>query len=100
MLQQTCKTDRPSVDQIGVPARVWFKPQSARRSLLRLRRKVKLLWAHSDTRTAGKEDQALQLCELGESALRLMLDRLDRPKMPARDVLLDCTLVLRQSCGA
>jgi GntR family transcriptional regulator, arabinose operon transcriptional repressor len=38
--------------------------------------------------------------DIGESALRLMLERLDRPKMPPRDVLLDCTLVVRQSCGA
>jgi GntR family transcriptional regulator of arabinose operon len=38
--------------------------------------------------------------DIGETALRVMLDRLDRPKMPARDVLLDCALVIRQSCGA
>jgi DNA-binding LacI/PurR family transcriptional regulator len=37
--------------------------------------------------------------DIGETALRVMLERLDRPKMPARDVLLDCTLVVRQSCG-
>ena len=37
--------------------------------------------------------------DLGETALRLMLDRLDHPHMPARDVLLDCSLVVRQSCG-
>ena len=38
--------------------------------------------------------------DIGETALRVMLERLDRPKMPARDILLDCTLVIRQSCGA
>lgn len=38
--------------------------------------------------------------DIGEAALRVMLDRLDHPKMPARDVLLDCELVIRQSCGA
>ena len=38
--------------------------------------------------------------DIGETALRVMLERLDRPKMPARDVLLDCTLVIRQSCGS
>ena len=38
--------------------------------------------------------------EIGEAALRVMLERIDRPKMPARDVLLDCTLVIRESCGA
>ena len=38
--------------------------------------------------------------DIGETALRVMLERLDRPKMPARDILLDCALVVRQSCGA
>ena len=38
--------------------------------------------------------------EIGEAALRVMLERLERPKMAARDVLLDCTLVVRKSCGA
>jgi DNA-binding LacI/PurR family transcriptional regulator len=37
--------------------------------------------------------------EIGEAALRVMLERLARPKMAARDVLLDCTLVVRESCG-
>uniref|UniRef100_Q01YF4 Transcriptional regulator, GntR family n=1 Tax=Solibacter usitatus (strain Ellin6076) TaxID=234267 RepID=Q01YF4_SOLUE len=38
--------------------------------------------------------------DIGETALRVMLERLDRPKMPARDVLLECSLVVRESCGA
>jgi DNA-binding LacI/PurR family transcriptional regulator len=38
--------------------------------------------------------------DIGETALRVMLERLDRPRMPARDVLLDCALVVRKSCGA
>jgi GntR family transcriptional regulator, arabinose operon transcriptional repressor len=38
--------------------------------------------------------------DLGEAALRVMLERLDRPQMPARDILLDCQLVIRRSCGA
>jgi DNA-binding LacI/PurR family transcriptional regulator len=38
--------------------------------------------------------------DIGETALRAMLERLDRPRMPARDILLDCALVIRQSCGA
>src|SRR5204862_4646338 len=38
--------------------------------------------------------------EIGEAALRVMLERLERPKMSGRDVLLDCTLVVRKSCGA
>lgn len=38
--------------------------------------------------------------EIGEAALGVMLDRLSHPRMPARDVLLDCRLVIRRSCGA
>jgi DNA-binding LacI/PurR family transcriptional regulator len=38
--------------------------------------------------------------EIGEAALRVMLERLARPQIPARDVLLECTLVIRESCGA
>src|SRR5260370_27643409 len=38
--------------------------------------------------------------EIGEAALRLMLERIERPKMTARDVLLETALVIRQSCGA
>ena len=37
--------------------------------------------------------------DIGEAALRVMLERLDRPRMPARDVLLECALVVRDSCG-
>ncbi|MCU1258336.1 MAG: transcriptional regulator, GntR family, partial [Bryobacterales bacterium] len=38
--------------------------------------------------------------DIGETALRTMLERLDRPNMPARDILLDCALVIRKSCGS
>lgn len=38
--------------------------------------------------------------DIGETALRVMLERLDRPQMPARDILLECELVIRESCGA
>jgi GntR family transcriptional regulator, arabinose operon transcriptional repressor len=38
--------------------------------------------------------------DIGETALRVMLERLDRPQMPARDILLNCELVIRESCGA
>lgn len=38
--------------------------------------------------------------EIGRAALRLMLERIERPTMPTRDVLLDCELVIRESCGA
>ena len=38
--------------------------------------------------------------DIGEAALRLMLERVEHPTMPARQVLLDCALVIRESCGA
>jgi DNA-binding LacI/PurR family transcriptional regulator len=38
--------------------------------------------------------------EIGEAAMRVMLERLERPKMAARDVLLECSLVVRKSSGA
>lgn len=42
-----------------------------------------------------------QPCQsLGAEAMAVMLDRLQRPTTPRRDVLLDCELIVRQSCGA
>jgi DNA-binding LacI/PurR family transcriptional regulator len=38
--------------------------------------------------------------EIGETALGMLLDRITHPRMPSRDVLLDCDLVIRQSCGS
>ncbi|HEX4230558.1 MAG TPA: GntR family transcriptional regulator [Bryobacteraceae bacterium] len=38
--------------------------------------------------------------EIGEAALRAMLDRIHSPHLPPREVLLDGELVIRQSCGA
>jgi DNA-binding LacI/PurR family transcriptional regulator len=38
--------------------------------------------------------------EIGETALRTMLERIDRPSMPPRDILLDGELIVRKSCGA
>jgi DNA-binding LacI/PurR family transcriptional regulator len=38
--------------------------------------------------------------EIGEAAMAVMLERVARPSMLARDVLLDCRLVVRESCGA
>jgi DNA-binding LacI/PurR family transcriptional regulator len=38
--------------------------------------------------------------EIGEAALHAMLERLVRPRIAARDVLLDCWPVIRESCGA
>jgi len=38
--------------------------------------------------------------EIGEAALRTMLDRLRTPRLPPREILLDGELVVRKSCGA
>jgi len=38
--------------------------------------------------------------EIGETAITTMLERIAHPNMPARDVLLECKLVVRQSCGS
>jgi GntR family transcriptional regulator, arabinose operon transcriptional repressor len=37
--------------------------------------------------------------QIGNAAMAAMLDRLENPAAPTRDVLLDCELVVRQSCG-
>jgi Periplasmic binding protein-like domain len=38
--------------------------------------------------------------EIGGAAVAVMLERLSTPGMPIRDILLDCRLVVRESCGA
>lgn len=38
--------------------------------------------------------------EIGEAALRAMLDRLRSPHQPAREILLDGELIIRRSCGS
>ena len=38
--------------------------------------------------------------EIGEAALRTMLDRIRTPRLAAREVLLDGELIIRKSCGA
>lgn len=38
--------------------------------------------------------------EIGEAAMAAMLDRVERPTMFVRDILVECHLVVRQSCGA
>jgi DNA-binding LacI/PurR family transcriptional regulator len=38
--------------------------------------------------------------ELGETAILAMLSRLAQPDLPARDILLECKLVVRKSCGS
>ena len=41
-----------------------------------------------------------QPCQkLGAAAMSVMLERLQNPDAPARDLLLDCDLIVRQSCG-
>jgi GntR family transcriptional regulator of arabinose operon len=37
--------------------------------------------------------------EIGVAAVAAMLERVAAPDMPIRDILLDCTLVVRDSCG-
>jgi DNA-binding LacI/PurR family transcriptional regulator len=37
--------------------------------------------------------------EIGETAVTTMLERMAHPAMPAREISLDCKLVIRQSCG-
>jgi GntR family transcriptional regulator, arabinose operon transcriptional repressor len=38
--------------------------------------------------------------EIGEMAISTMLERIANPELPARDILLDCKLVIRRSCGS
>ena len=38
--------------------------------------------------------------EIGEAAMSAMLERIERPDMLARDILLECRIVVRDSCGA
>jgi GntR family transcriptional regulator of arabinose operon len=38
--------------------------------------------------------------EIGTAAIGVMLERIARPDMPVRDILLDSKLVIRESCGA
>lgn len=38
--------------------------------------------------------------DIGRIALSVMLDRIANPDLPPRDILLGCSLVVRQSCGA
>jgi DNA-binding LacI/PurR family transcriptional regulator len=78
------------------------------RSLLNLGRRIP-----QDVRVVGIDDVGYasllpvalttmhQPCrEIGMAAMAAMLERLSRPDMPVRDVLLECRLVVRDSCGA
>jgi DNA-binding LacI/PurR family transcriptional regulator len=38
--------------------------------------------------------------EIGQAAIAAMIDRIKNPAMSARDILLDCHLVVRASCGS
>ena len=55
-----------------------------------------------EARIAGFREALLDHgCELiGEAALMAMLSRIEQPGMPACDILIDCRLVIRESCGA
>lgn len=37
--------------------------------------------------------------DIGRVAMATMLERLEHPDLPAREIMLNCTLVIRQSCG-
>ena len=37
--------------------------------------------------------------QIGDAALTAMLERVKRPELPARDILLHCELIVRASCG-
>ena len=38
--------------------------------------------------------------QIGDAALAAMLERIARPQLPPRDILLHCELIVRDSCGA
>ena len=38
--------------------------------------------------------------EIGEVAMAAMLERMTHPQLPPREILLDCRLVVRESCGS
>jgi GntR family transcriptional regulator, arabinose operon transcriptional repressor len=38
--------------------------------------------------------------QIAEAAIRAMLERIANPEMVTRDILLDCQLIVRQSCGS
>lgn len=38
--------------------------------------------------------------QIGDAALAAMLERIARPTLPTRDILLNCELIVRESCGA
>ena len=38
--------------------------------------------------------------EIGQAAMRAMVERVQRPDLPPRDILLDGELIIRRSCGA
>jgi DNA-binding LacI/PurR family transcriptional regulator len=38
--------------------------------------------------------------DIGAVAVWTMIERIEHPNMPARDILLDCQLIVRRSCGA
>jgi DNA-binding LacI/PurR family transcriptional regulator len=39
------------------------------------------------------------VAQIGEAAVAAMLERRAHPERPARDIFVQCSLVVRQSCG-
>ena len=38
--------------------------------------------------------------DIGRVAMSAMLERLENPELPTRDILLNCNLIIRRSCGS
>jgi len=102
---------KPILDKLRPEALVCVNDQIAGRTMQAV---LRLGWRiPQDIKIVGIDDVAYakllpvplttihQPCrEIGEAAMSAMLDRLQRPEMLARDILLDCKLVVRDSCGA
>jgi DNA-binding LacI/PurR family transcriptional regulator len=78
------------------------------RTLIRLDRRIP-----EDIRIVGIDDvkyasllpiplttQHQPCIDIGRVAMSAMAERLDNPELPTRDILLNCHLIVRQSCGA
>jgi LacI family transcriptional regulator len=48
----------------------------------------------------GLTTMEIPMLDLGREAVRLLLDRITNPHTPAAHVVKDCSLVIRESCGA
>ena len=56
--------------------------------------------AFADLRRSSDVYALINAAGIAITALGVMLDRIAHPQMPPRDVLLDCKLVIRRSCGS